>query len=117
MAACWPGMTFSSAPRVAAATAASTEAPGAGVILARNAGYLPVIAFTASKTETCVIAMKRTAGGVPGALDAISAAFALASVTTSAPAGDAAATSESARATKQRRVQVLPIVCSFFVFG
>src|ERR1041385_4521133 len=112
MVACWPGITFRSAPRVAAATAASTEAPGAGVILARNAGYLPVIAFTASNTETWVMAMKRTAGGVPGALEAISAAFALASVTTSAPAGDAAVASARARATNQARVQVLRIVAS-----
>jgi hypothetical protein len=35
MAACWAGMSLDSAVRVAAATAASTEAPGAGVIFAR----------------------------------------------------------------------------------
>src|SRR6185436_3846862 len=42
------------------------------------------MALTASKTETWTIAMARTAGGVPGSVEAITAARVLASVTTSA---------------------------------
>src|ERR1035441_8180806 len=79
-------MNFNSAIRVAAATAASTEAPGAAAICTRYAGYRPVIALTASNTETWTMAIVRTAIGVTGCLDAMSAAFAFASVTTSASA-------------------------------
>jgi hypothetical protein len=44
------------------------------------------MALTASKTETCTIAIVRTARGVGGLREAISAARALASVTASAAA-------------------------------
>ena len=77
-------MSFSRAVRVAEATAASSEAPGAATTFARNAGYRPVTALTASKTETCTIAIILTAMGVDGCRDAIVAAFSFASVTTSA---------------------------------
>src|SRR5687767_11582918 len=97
MAACCAGTSFESAVRVAATTAASTEAPGGAVTFARKAGYRPVIALTASKTETWTMAIVLTAGGVPGSFDAISAAFAFASVTTSAwaPAATASITTRS----------------------
>jgi len=45
-------MSFESAVRVAAATAASTEAPGPALIFIRSGGYRPVIALTASNTDT-----------------------------------------------------------------
>jgi hypothetical protein len=45
-----------------------------------------VIEFTASNTESCVIAIALTACGVACSFDAISAALAFASVTTSARA-------------------------------
>src|SRR5262245_7876772 len=83
--------------RVAAATAASTDAPGGAVICARVCGYRAVIALTASNTDTCTTAIALTAGGVPGSLDAISAAFAFASVTMSAPVGVARASSNDTR--------------------
>src|SRR5256885_4038166 len=90
-------MSFDSDALVAAATAASTEAPGAAAIFARSGAYRPVIELTASKTEAWTIAMILTAGGVAGCFAAISAAFAFASVTTSAwtpgaPASNAAVT-------------------------
>ena len=47
------------------------------------------MALTASKTETCTMAIVLTAMGVAGFRDAMSAAFAFASVTTSARAYDA----------------------------
>ena len=56
-----------------------------------------MIAFTASKTETWTMAMVLTAGGVAGCFDAISAAFAFASVTTSACAHRAPASIAAAR--------------------
>ena len=90
-------MSFSSAVRVADATAASTEAPGGAVTFARNAGYRPVIALTASKTETWTMAMVLTAGGVAGCFAAISAALVFASVTTSASAHRAPASIAAAR--------------------
>src|SRR5262249_59299746 len=73
------------------------------------------MALVASNTETCTIAMARTAGGVPGSFEAMSVAFALASVTTSATAGDAAATSARVRTASHARVLVRRIVCSFLL--
>ena len=55
-----------------------------------------MIAETASKTDTWTIAIVRTAGGVAGLFDAISAAFAFASVTTSACANDTPISSTAA---------------------
>ena len=54
------------------------------LIFARNAGYRPVTALTASKTETCTMAIILTEMGVAGCRDAIVVAFSFASVTTSA---------------------------------
>jgi hypothetical protein len=56
-----------------------------------------VIAFTASKTETWTNAMTLTAGGVPGAFEAMSAALAFASVITSAPTCDTPMTVKATR--------------------
>src|SRR5688572_8710716 len=90
-------MSLDSAVRVAAATAASTDASGGAVIFARYGGYRPVIALTASNTETWTMAIILTAMGVAGCLDATSAAFAFASVTTSAWARGTPASITAAR--------------------
>src|SRR5262249_1668785 len=95
-------MSLSSAVRVADATAASSEAPGAGASFARNAGYRPVTALTASKTDTCPMPIILTATGGEGCRDAMAAAFSFASVTTSArahevPASVSATARQSAR--------------------
>src|SRR5262245_42823952 len=105
-------MSFSSAVRVAAATAASTDAPGAAVTFARNAGYRPVMAVTASKTETCTMAIVRTAMGVAGFLEAISAAFALASLTTSAWANG---TVDSIRTVNSRMAVFITLLLSLSI--
>src|SRR5262249_55357862 len=101
MSAFWAGMSFSKTVRVADATAASTETPGAAATFARSCGYRPVIALTASKTETCTMAIIRTAMGADGCRETMAAAFSFASVTTSArahgaPASASAATRQSA---------------------
>src|SRR5262245_51884167 len=109
MSACWAGMSFSKTVRVADATAASTEAPGAATTFARSWGYRPVIALTASKTETCTMAIALTAMGVDGCRETMAAAFSFASVTTSArahgaPANASAATRQSAMRSNLRLV-------------
>src|SRR5215472_17303442 len=81
-------MSFASAVRVAAATAASIEAPGGAVSFVCGVGYRPVMVATASNTETWTIAIVLTATGVTGFLEAISAAFAFASVIASARANE-----------------------------
>ena len=85
IADCCDAASFSSTARLTAATAASTDAPGAGFSVGLAAfGYWRVIALTASKTAVCRTASVALPGGPGWCAVMISPALRFQSVTTSA---------------------------------